>query len=132
MQKEVIVSMPAYVSIPKDLNNVKSKVIYGLTKRQCICFSLAACIGVPLFLTLQKIVSNDIATLVMMVVVLPLFLLAMYEKHGIPLERIILQRLKVMYIKPNIRTYRTHNYYAALIQKALFMEKEVSRNAKEK
>lgn len=119
--------MAAYVTIPKDLNNVKSKVIYGLTKRQCICFSLAACIGVPLFLSLQKIVSNDIATMGMMVIVLPLFLLAMYEKHGIPLEKIILQRVKVMYIKPNIRTYRTRNYYAALIQFADIMERREMR-----
>ena len=63
----------------------------------------------------------------MMVIVLPLFLLAMYEKHGIPLEKIILQRVKVMYIKPNIRTYRTRNYYAALIQFADIMERREIR-----
>ena len=28
----------AYVSIPKDLNTVKTKVLFNLTKRQLVCF----------------------------------------------------------------------------------------------
>lgn len=39
----------AYVSIPKDLNTVKTKVLFNLTKRQLICFGCGAAIGVPLF-----------------------------------------------------------------------------------
>lgn len=30
--------MLAYVTIPKDLTKVKSKVLFGLTRRQLICF----------------------------------------------------------------------------------------------
>ena len=44
----------AYVTIPKDLTKVKSKVLFGLTKRQLICFGAAALIGVPLFLDVYK------------------------------------------------------------------------------
>ena len=39
----------AYVTIPKDLSKVQSKVLFGLTKRQVICFGAAALIGVTLF-----------------------------------------------------------------------------------
>ena len=39
----------AYVTIPKDLSRVQSKVLFGLTKRQEVCFGAAAVIGVPLF-----------------------------------------------------------------------------------
>ena len=35
----------AYVTIPKDLTKVKSKVLFGLTKRQLICFGAAALIS---------------------------------------------------------------------------------------
>ena len=35
----------AYVTIPKDLSRVQSKVLFGLTKRQVICFGAAAIIG---------------------------------------------------------------------------------------
>ena len=32
----------AYVTIPKDLSRAQSKVLFGLTKRQVICFGAAA------------------------------------------------------------------------------------------
>ena len=37
----------AYVTIPKDLSRIQSKVLFGLTKRQVICFGAAALVGVP-------------------------------------------------------------------------------------
>ena len=43
----------AYVPVPKDLSKVKTKVAFGLTKRQLICFGAAALIGVPLFFLLK-------------------------------------------------------------------------------
>lgn len=48
----------AYVTIPKDLTKVKSKVLFGLTKRQLICFGAAALIGVPLFFLLRRTASK--------------------------------------------------------------------------
>ena len=48
----------AYVTVPKDLTKIKSKVMFNLTKRQLICFSAAVAIGLPLFfLTGQR--GND-------------------------------------------------------------------------
>ena len=38
----------AYVPVPKDLNKIKTKLAFNLTKRQLICFSIAGCMGVPL------------------------------------------------------------------------------------
>ena len=38
----------AYVPVPKDLNKIKTKLALNLTKRQLICFSLAAAAGIPL------------------------------------------------------------------------------------
>lgn len=39
----------AYVTVPKDLTQVKSKVLFNLTKRQPLCFGAALLMGVPLF-----------------------------------------------------------------------------------
>ena len=36
-----------YVPVPKDLTKVKTKLAFNLTKRQLICFSLAALVGLP-------------------------------------------------------------------------------------
>ena len=43
----------AYVQVPKDLNAVKTKVLFNLTKRQLICFGGGALIGIPLFFLLK-------------------------------------------------------------------------------
>ena len=50
----------------------------------------------------------------MMFVMLPFFLLAMYEKHGQPLEKIMGNIIRVTVIRPRQRPYRTNNFYAVL------------------
>ena len=114
----------AYVTIPKDLTKVKSKVLFGLTKRQLICFGTAALIGVPLFFLLKSVINTTAATLCMIVVMLPFFLLAMYERHGQPLEVIAGHIIRSMFTRTKERPYQTNNFYAALERQAQ-TEKEV-------
>ena len=104
----------AYVPVPKDLTKIKTKVAFNLTKRQLLCFGGGALIGVPLFFLLKEPVGTSTATMCMVLVMLPCFLLAMYEKNGQPLEKIIGNMLKVSVIRPKERPYRTNNFYAAL------------------
>ncbi len=108
----------AYVPVPKDLTNVKTKVMFNLTKRQLICFSAGALVGVPLFFLLREPVGNSTAAMCMMLVMMPFFLLAMYEKHGQPLEKIIANIIKVAIIRPKQRPYQTNNFYAVLQRQA--------------
>ena len=114
----------AYVTIPKDLTKVKSKVLFGLTRRQLICFGTAVLVGVPLFFLLRNAVSSSLATLCMILVMLPFFLLAMYERYGQPLEVILGQMIQTMFVRPKIRPYQTNNFYAAIERQAK-VEKEV-------
>lgn len=114
----------AYVTIPKDLTKVKSKVMFGLTKRQLICFGAAALIGVPLFFLLKSAINSSAATLCMIVVMLPFFLLAMYERHGQPLEVIAGQMIQTMFLRQKERPYQTDNFYSA-IERQMQTEKEV-------
>ena len=108
----------AYVPVPKDLSKVKTKVAFNLTKRQLVCFGSGALIGVPLFFWLRGPAGNSVAAMCMMLVMLPFFMLAMYEKHGQPLEKIVGNILKVAVIRPRQRPYRTNNFYAALERQA--------------
>lgn len=78
----------AYVTVPKDLSKVKTKVLFNLTKRQLICFSAGALIGVPLFFLLRNRIGVSTAAMVMMLAMVPAFLLAMYEKNGQPMEKV--------------------------------------------
>lgn len=114
----------AYVTIPKDLTKVKSKVLFGLTRRQLICFGAAVLVGVPLFFLLRNTVDSSTATLCMILVMMPFFLLAMYERHSQPLEVVIEQMVQAMFVRPKERPYQTNNFYAA-IERQISVEKEV-------
>lgn len=114
----------AYVTIPKDLTKVKSKVLFGLTRRQLICFGAAVLVGVPLFFLLRNTVDSSMATLCMILVMLPFFLFAMYERHGQPLEVVLEQMVQTIFVRPKERPYQTNNFYAA-IERQISVEKEV-------
>ena len=118
--------MAAYISVPRDLSKVKSKILFNLTKRQLICFGSAVLLGVPTFFLLRKPIGVSAATIVMMVIMMPLFFLAMYERNGQPLEVIARHFIETKFIRPTIRPYKTDNYYAALMRQYQ-AEREVTR-----
>ena len=121
----------AYVSVPKDLTKIKSKVMFNLTKRQIVCFGAAVLIGLPLFFLLKDTAGTTTAALCMVIVMLPLFLFAMYEKHGQPLEVILRQFIEVKFIRPKERPYQTNNFYDVVIRQHR-LEKEVQAIVKGK
>ena len=104
----------SYISVPRDLTKVKSKVMFNLTKRQLICFGLAALVGVPSFFLLKLAFSISTSVMIMMVIMMPFFFLAMYEKHGQPLEVFLKHFIQANFVRPKTRPYKTDNYYAAL------------------
>ena len=116
--------MAAYIPVPRDLTRVKSKIIFNLTKRQIICFGIAALIGVPSFFLIKSMGSTSLAAMSMIIIMIPMFLLAMYERDGQPLEVIAKHFIETKFIRPKVRPYQTDNYYDVLSRYAL-AEKEV-------
>ena len=116
----------SYVPIPKDLNAVKTKVIFNLTKRQLICFGSGAVLGLPLFFLVKAHASASAAAFCMMLVMLPFFFLAVYEKNGQPAEKVLRNIVQVLFIRAKKRPYMTENLYAALERQAK-LDKEVYR-----
>ena len=114
----------AYVPVPKDLTKVKTKVMFNLTKRQLICFGAAIAVAVPVFFLLKDSAGSSAATMLMIIVALPFFLLAMYEKNGQPLEKIIGNIIRVSVLRPKNRPYKTNNFYAVL-ERQEQLDKEV-------
>ena len=115
----------AYVPVPKDLSRIKTKVALNLTKRQIICFAVALIIGLPLFFMLKDSIGTSLASFVMILVMLPCFLIAMYEKHGQPLEVVVKNIIQTKFVRPKERPYQTENLYAVL-ERQRKLEKEVS------
>ena len=116
--------MAAYIQVPRDLTRVKSKILFNLTKRQLICFGGAALIGVPSFFFIKITGNTSMASICMILIMLPGFFFGMYERDGQPLEKIVKQLVQAKFVRPKNRPYQTNNYYAALMRQAQ-VEKEV-------
>ena len=119
----------AYVTVPKDLTKIKSKVMFNLTKRQLLCFGAAVAIGLPLFFLTKDSAGMTTAALCMVLAMLPMFLLAMYEKNGQPLEVFLGHLIQNKFIRPKVRIYQTNNLYSALVRQSE-LEQEVKRIAR--
>lgn len=113
-----------YVQVPKDLTKVKTKVAFNLTKRQLVCFSIAAATAVPTYFLAKGAIGNTAAMLLLIVVAMPSFLAAMYEKNGQPFEKVVKIVVKSRFIRPKIRPYKTENVYEYAVRQA-DLEEEV-------
>ena len=114
----------AYVSVPKDFTKIKPKVLFNLTKRQLVCFGLGALVGVPVFFLLKNYIDSSMAVLVMIGIMLPFFMFAMFEKNGEPLEKYLQHIYQAQFARPKTRPYKTDNFYS-LLQKQIDVHEEV-------
>ena len=105
-----------YVPVPKDLTKVKTKLMFNLTKRQLICFSAAAVVGLPAYFLTRSAIGNTASVLLMIGVMAPFFFFAMYEKDGQPAEKILKNIIRFK-LWPKQRPYRTENLYRTLSKK---------------
>jgi len=60
----------------------------------------------------------------MVFVMLPFFLLAMFERNGQPLEKVAKNMANVLFLRPKQRPYRTNNFYNCLMNQDK-LDKEV-------
>ena len=106
----------AYVPVPKDLTRVKSKFLFNLTKRQVVCFGLGALVGLPVFFLTKGAIGVSMAAALMIVIMLPFFLFAMFERNGQSLEVLLKHYIQARFIRPRTRVFETENFYATLEQ----------------
>jgi hypothetical protein len=112
----------AFVSVPKDLSRIKSKLALNMSKRQLICFGIAVSIGIPTYIFTRETIGNSPAVLLMMGLMLPFFFLAMYERDGQPAETVLRNYIRTKIYWPGIRPFKTENFYE-------IMEREGEINA---
>lgn len=73
------------VDIPKELKFIKSKLLFGLTKRQLIGFTMAIVISFPIF-WLVKDYSLDLAMYATCFAAFPFLFGTLYKKHNMVAE----------------------------------------------
>ena len=96
-----------YVNVPNDLSKIKTKLAFNLTKRQLVCFGIAAAVA------------------------LPAFLLAMYEKDGLPFEKVVRNVLRARFLRPGVRPYQTENIYAPFTQRGAVRKEDAIAKSKQ-
>ena len=104
----------AYCNIPTDLSKIKSKIAFNLSKRQLLCFGGAAMIGVPSYLLARTAIGSSAAMILMIALMLPFFFFAMYERDGLPAEKVARNIIRALFIRPGLRPYKTENIYMIL------------------
>ncbi len=95
-----------YVQIPKDLNKVKTKIAFNLTKRQLIGFSVSLLIGLPIYLYTRAFLGNDISVILVMILTFPIFFITFYEKDGLKFEVYLKSILKFKFYHLRYRIRR--------------------------
>ncbi len=106
----------AFVPVPKDLNRVKTKVMFNPDKAAAhlLCAGCGRC-SLIFFLTKPSLGISTSAML-MVVIMLPFIFFALYEKDGQPAEKNPRSCDQVHVLRDKVRPYRTNNLYAAIQQ----------------
>ena len=84
--------------------------------------------GIPAYLLSRGAIGNTGALFVMLGIMLPAFMMDMYEKDGLPFEKVLRNILNTRFLRPGVRPYQTQNIYAPFTGK----EEPVAENKKQK
>jgi hypothetical protein len=99
------------VDMVKDPTKVKSKFIGSFTKRQVVCYGLAALIGIPFYLVTKDAIGKETAALFMVALMFPYIIASMYEKDGLPAERYFYRFFLWKFVRPMKRSYKKENRF---------------------
>ena len=88
-----------YVNVPNDLSKIKTKIAFNLTRRQLICFGGAAAVGIPVYLLTRHALGGTGAMFLMIAIMLPAFFMAMYERDGLPFEKVARNIIRAKFLR---------------------------------
>jgi|AKZA01.1.fsa_nt_gi hypothetical protein len=95
------------VEIPKELKSIKSKLIWGLTKRQLIAFIIAIVLVFPTFKLLVDI-SVNLAMYASFALTCPVFFITVYKNNNLVAETWIKLLIEYKFIYNNKRKFKIH------------------------
>lgn len=88
--------------------------------------------GIPAYLMNRGTIGNTGEMFLMLGIMLPAFLLAMYEKASLPLEKVVRNIIRATFLRPRIRAYRTENTYAPFAGPGVGKEDVIEKYKEEK
>ena len=100
----------------------------NLHQRQLICFGTAAAVEIPFYILTKDTLGTSTSGIFMVLIMLPFFFLAMYEKDGLPFEK-ILGNFILFLLHEQVRTYQTENIYRQMEELEIPEETTSSRSS---
>ena len=79
--------MAIEVRIPKEITEYQEKILFGLSVRQLISFSIALTAGVATYLLAAKLWGDDLAGYLVIVEVMPIFAIGFIRINGFSFEK---------------------------------------------
>lgn len=79
--------------VPPDLGQMKDTVMFGLTKKQLLFFSIGGLFGLSVFFKTLRLLGSSNAALLMLVSMFPFFMLGVYERNGESADKLLMYKL---------------------------------------
>ena len=89
-----------------------------------LCFGGAAAVGIPVYLLTRHALGGTGAMFLMIALMLPAFFMAMYERDGLPFEKVARNIIRAKFLRPGVRPYQTQNIYAPFAGKEVTLEQK--------
>ncbi|MEG0570367.1 MAG: PrgI family protein [Oscillospiraceae bacterium] len=99
--------MSIEVRIPKEITEYKEKIIFGLSIRQLLCFSVAIISGLGTYFIASKYMGTDIASYIVILEVMPVFAIGFIRINGFTFEKYAAMMIKHRF-GINRRPYKTN------------------------
>lgn len=116
------------IKIPKEIRDYKEVIFAGLNLRQIISLSVAFAINVPLYIFTKPYIGDEIASWLVMIIGVPVFLVGFIKFDGMPFEKYFLIMLRFNFLVPRRRRYKIDNIYTILYQGQRKMGEESIRS----
>ena len=113
------------MKIPAEIQEYKSKLIFGLSARQFFSIAGAILVGVPIGIFGRGRISADVLPWIVIVAVMPFFAFGFFTVHGMRFEELV-RALCNMWFNPQERVYEDADGIFQQIQEEL-IEEEIVR-----
>ena len=104
------------IKLPKDIRDYKEVLFAGLNLRQIVSLSMAFAINVPLYLYSKSYIGEELASWLVMLTGVPVFLLGFIKFDGMPFEKYFMIMLRFNFIVPRKRKYKIENIYTIIYE----------------
>ena len=113
------------MKIPAEIQEYKSKLIFGLSARQFFSIAGAILVGVPIGIFGRGRISADVLPWIVIVAVMPFFAFGFFTFHGMRFEELV-RALCNMWFNPQDRVYEdADGIFQQILEKLI--EEEIVR-----